>query len=201
MIELLKGKVTPKDWMIVGGLFAATVVIVLGYALVVRAARQEALAKLRHDNQAVQSDLREAQLKQQRIDALREETRKIEQLVSEFDKRLPSEREIPMLINQFERMANDVGLHHALTPQSPLRDERKETIPYKVRTFGNFHQTVSFINRLERFERYLKISDLRIAEEKEGISEASFTLSTFRFLAAPAPQRTNVAAAQGSGAR
>jgi Tfp pilus assembly protein PilO len=199
MIELMKGKVTPKDWMIVGGLFAGAVVIVLGYWFVVRAARQETLGKLRQDNQAVQADLREAQLKQQRIDALREETRKIEQLVSEFDKRLPSEREIPMLINQFERMANDVGLHHSLTPQSPQRDERKETIPYKVRTFGSFHQTVSFINRLERFERYLKISDLKIDEEEKGISEASFTLSTFRFLAAPAPQRTAMAAAGSSG--
>ena len=60
-----------------------------------------------------------------------------------------------------------------------------EVIPYKAITDGQFHQIVSFINMLERDERYLKISDLDIDEEIEGISKATFVLSTFRFLNEP----------------
>ncbi len=98
-------------------------------------------------------------------------------------------------------MANDVGLSHSLKPEAPQRDETKETIPYSVDTFGNFHQTASFINRLERFERYLKISDLKIEEEDAGVSKASFTLSTFRFLGEnPQEGLQNMAAANTGGA-
>jgi Tfp pilus assembly protein PilO len=68
-------------------------------------------------------------------------------------------------------------------------DSSKETIPYKVTARGTFHQIVSFINRLERDDRYLAISDLDIKEEQAGVSEATFTLSTFRFLkSSEAPQ-------------
>jgi Tfp pilus assembly protein PilO len=70
-----------------------------------------------------------------------------------------------------------------------------------VRAFGDFHQIVGFINRIERYERYLKISDLIINEQKQGVSEAQFKLSTYRFLQkteAETPQQPG-AASQGRG--
>jgi hypothetical protein len=49
----------------------------------------------------------------------------------------------------------------------------------------------------------LKVSNLKIEEEKEGVSKATFTLSTFRFLVptkpSPAPQKTASAATTTGG--
>ena len=198
MMDSLKGKVTPKDWMAVGGIAGAIVAVLALYIFFIHNGQQLKIDSLTTDITAIQKDLAEAKLKEKNIVALREETDKINQLVSDFEKRLPSQREIPTLVRQFEQMANDVGLSHALKPESPIRDERKETIPYSISTFGTFHQTASFINRLERFERYLKVSNLKIEEEKEGVSKASFTLSTYRFLAPAKPQPK--AAAAGAAA-
>jgi Tfp pilus assembly protein PilO len=69
-----------------------------------------------------------------------------------------------------------------LSQMPRVTDERKETIPYSVTARGNFHQIIQFINRLERFQRYLKVSDLNIGKEDEGVAQASFTLSTYRFI-------------------
>lgn len=205
MMESLKGRVTPKDWMAVGAALGVLVAIVALYVFFIHRAQTSKLAELEQSITAIQKDLNEARAKEKNIEALRQETAKIDRLVSDFEKRLPSQREIPTLVRQFEQMANDVGLSHALKPEAPIKDERKETIPYSISTFGNFHQTASFINRLERFERYLKVSNLKIEEEKEGVSKATFTLSTYRFFAPAAsaraaaapPQQTASSAATG----
>ncbi|GMV94795.1 MAG: hypothetical protein AMXMBFR82_45730 [Candidatus Hydrogenedentota bacterium] len=200
MFDILKGTVTPKDWMAVGVMLGIMAAIVAVYVFFVHKRQTEALEAVRSQMTSVQRDLDEANRRAVEIDDLREETQKINQLVLDFNKRLPTEREIPDLVRQFESMANDVGLSHSLKPEVSLQDETKETIPYSVSTFGNFHQTASFINRLERFERYLKISDLKIEEEDAGVSKASFTLSTFRFLGDdPLALTQNNAAATGTG--
>lgn len=197
-MEIFKGTVTPKDWMTVGIMLAVIVVIAGVFFLFVHKEQLNRLAQLQKEDTNVKKELQEARTKQEGIGKLREETEKIKTLVEDFNKRLPTQREIPNLIRQFETMANDVGLSHSLKPEAPIRDENKETIPYSVSTWGDFHQTASFINRLERFERYLKVSDLKIEEEDEGVSKASFTLSTFRFIAPATPVAT--AAANTGGA-
>lgn len=200
-MEALKGKVTPKDWMAVGAALAVVAAVLALYIFFVHSKQQRKLDALTADITAIQRDLLEAHEKERNIAKLREETAKVQSLVNDFEKRLPSQREIPTLVRQFESMANDVGLSHALKPEAPIRDERKETIPYSITTYGTYHQTASFINRLERFERYLKVSNLKIEEEKDGVSKATFTLSTYRFLATTPPQRTASSAAPQPGGR
>jgi Tfp pilus assembly protein PilO len=116
------------------------------------------------------------------FEGLRQEMEKIQLLVSEFENRLPLRREIPRLLKEFEALADEVGLEVELETQLRVRDQRKETIPYSIIARGDFHRVASFINRLERFKRYLKISELSVGEEEQGICEAKFTLSTFRFI-------------------
>ncbi len=199
MMDVLKGTVTAKDWMAVGVMLAIIAAIVAVFVLFVHKNQSDDLAAIQADKANLKAKLEDARAMQRGIVKLREETAKINTLVEDFNKRLPTQREIQDLVRQFESMANDVGLNHSLKPEAPVRDANKETIPYSVSTFGNFHQTASFINRLERFERYLKISDLKIEEEDAGVSKASFTLSTFRFIADETPTVAANAAAATTG--
>jgi type IV pilus assembly protein PilO len=188
MTDMFKGTVTPKDWMAVGIILAIVAALAVVYVFFVDHTLRSSLDQLITDDSQVQSDLRVAYQRQKNIDKLREETQQIDKLVSDFELRLPSERDIPRMVREFEDLANEVGLSHALKPESPQGDERKDTIPYTVSTFGTFHQTASFINRLERYERYVKISDLKIGEEDNGVSKGTFTLSTYRFIEKQAPE-------------
>lgn len=180
--ELYRGMVTSRDWVAVGGIIGLLVAVVGGYYFVVHAAQKSEIDTLTAQNQQAVKDLAEAEVKKKNIDALREEMAKTQQLVSDFETRLPSTREIATLVTQFEAMANEVGLRVNVTPLPIESDQRKQTIPYRIKAYGTFHQVASFLNRLERFERYLKVSDLDLKEEKQGESEAEFKLSTYLFL-------------------
>jgi Tfp pilus assembly protein PilO len=201
MMDFFKGTVTRKDWIAVGVILGSTLLVSAVFVFLVHAEQKDKLATVQGELGVAEGDLRKAQETKLNIDKLREETEKVKALVTDFEQRLPDKRDMPKLLEQFEQMAHEVGLEVTLTSQDPVIDEKKETIPYSVVARGNYHQIVNFINRLERFERYLSISNLDISEQKEGISEAKFTLSTFSFRqpgAAPAiPAGTNPAAKPG----
>jgi type IV pilus assembly protein PilO len=201
MIEFLRGKVTPPDMIFAGVVVAVAAAIFAGYYLVLHSKMQEEHATLRKELTEVQNDLRQAREFEANIDSLREEARKWEELVTTFEQRLPDEREIPQLMRKFERLGYDSGLRVELSQLRSTKDTRKETIPYQVKAFGNFHQILEFINQLERHDRYLKISELNIEEEEAGVSEASFVLSTYRFIKATPPAEAPVAAKSSGGAR
>ena len=182
MMELFKGTVTSRDWAAVGVILGVTVVVCAGFYFFGYAALQKELDQTIAEDQRVQADLKVARETQRNIEGLRAEAQKMEDMVGQFEERLPESREIPALLQKFEGLAREIGLRVKLVTLPRVTDDRKETIPFTVIAWGNFDKIARFINRLERFQRYLKVSDLSIGEEEEGVSEASFTLSTYRFI-------------------
>lgn len=182
MLDFFKGTVTPQDWAICGGIVAAAVAICAAFYFLWFNAQETKHAALLTELNEVSSQLREARQTERDIDALRAEKQEMQELVDQFEERLPEKREIPSLLRNFEDTGSQLGLRVQLSSLPPITDSNKETIPYRVIALGTFHQIVSFINLLERDQRYLKISDLDIKEEEAGISEATFTLSTYRFI-------------------
>jgi len=182
MMDLLKGTITPKDWAINAAVLAVTAGIVVAFYFTVHTGHRSKLAVILADDKQVSSDLTEAQRINSEIGELRDETAKIEKLVTDFEQRLPSQREIATLIREFETMAADEDIEVELSPMARSQDDNKETIPYKIVAHGSFHQVASFINRLERFKRYLKVSDLSIGPSENGVTSARFTLNTYRFI-------------------
>jgi len=186
MMDFLKGTVTPKDWIAVGVILGVIVIVVVVFVVVIHKGQTDTLAALTAENDQVLEDLRLAREKEAKFNDLRSEMNDIETLIGDFGNRLPDTREIATLTQQFEALAGEVGIQMKLTSEPRIKDERKETIPFSIVAHGNFHQIASFINRLERFERYLKVTDLKIGEQEQGVAEAEFTLSTYRFLEATA---------------
>ena len=182
MMNFLKGTITPKDWAINAGILAVAVAIVAAFYFMVHTGQRTSLAVIMADDAQVSADLTEARRIDSAIGGLRDETAKIEKLVGDFEERLPSHREIPTLLKEFEAMAAEESIDVELSPLARSQDGRKETIPYSIVAHGNYHQIAGFVNRLERFKRYLKVSDLTVGPSKEGITTAHFTLNTYRFL-------------------
>lgn len=184
MMEFFKGTVTPKDWAAVGVILGITVALCAVFYLLVYRAQGTNLESIRAEDAKVVAEVQAAQKLKENIAALEAETEKMQTLVAQFEERLPESREIPTLLRQFEGFAREIGLRVQLEQLPKVTDANKETIPYSVKASGSFHDIVSFINRLERFKRYLKVSDLDMGEEEAGVSECSFTLSTYRFIQA-----------------
>ena len=183
MIGFLKGTVTPKDWMFVGVILGLTALLCAVFYFLVYQPELQRLDQTRKELADAQTELANRKHLAANIDALRADTAQIRELVSDFEERLPSEREIATLLTQFEDIAEDVGgLDEQLRAQIARPEGAKLTIPYRIVVRGSFHDIAEFINRLERFKRYLKVSELQVGPEKDGVSEAEFTLSTYTFV-------------------
>lgn len=182
MMDFFKGSVTPRDWAALAGIIGLSLILIVLFVFFVYQGQRDQIAQYNRENVTVEDDLAEARRIDANFAALQEEAKRIRELVAEFEHRLPASGEIPTLLDHFEALAKDVGVNVQLSTLPRTRDERKETIPYEIHARGTFHQVANFINRLERFQRYLKVSDLSVGPQVAGICEASFTLSTFRFI-------------------
>lgn len=182
MMDIMKGKVTKQDWLFVGAVAAAAALLFVIFYFAGYMRYRGLIEASQEQLTAVTQELEKAQEINNAIDALRAEAEKMNTLVDEFEKRLPDEREMPALLSRFERLGGEIGLRVQLVTLPPRMRPRMEIIPYRVTATGQFHQIVTFVNMLERDERYLKISDIDIGEERAGVSQATFVLSTFRFI-------------------
>lgn len=182
MIEFLKGTVTPVDWAINAAVVALAVVLVLAFAFLVIMPGQKTLNQVLDETKKVQEDLKLAKETSENIEKLIKDRDEMKTLVDDFEERLPSAQEINELSRTLEEFRSEIGLQVNLASLDRKEDSRKLTIPYKVEAVGNFHQIVSFINRLEGYRRYFNISDLHIAKQEAGVSEADFVLSTYMIL-------------------
>ena len=182
MLEFFKGTVTPKDIMAVSVIIGLLLVLIVVYGFVLHKKQVDNLNIEIAQNDQIKADLQFAQKTEKEFGELQKEMEKTENLVRTFEERLPLEREIPTLVRQFEGLGDEVGVNPNLKSAKRIKSGNKETIPYEITVYGRFHQIVSFINRLERFQRYVKISNLSMGPETEGICEAKFTLSTYRFI-------------------
>ena len=181
-MDIFKGKVTSRDAAIAGGIVAVACLLCAVFYFLVFSTQQKHLMEIESKTASLNQELKLAREKHTNYADFEREFNETRELVESFEGRLPDERDIPKLLRQFEAVGDELGLAVDLATLPVTSDANKETIPYKVTARGTFHQIVSFINRLERDERYLAISDLDIKEEQAGVSEATFTLSTFRFL-------------------
>jgi len=181
MIEFFKGTVTTQDWIFVAVVGVLTVVVIGGGYFFLIAPTTETLATEIAKTADLRSELDQALRLEQQMDELEAEAARMQELVQQFEERLPSDREIPQLLGQFEALGNEIGLSVSLATLDTQVDQRTETIPYSVTADGTFHDIARFINELERDKRYLKVSDIDIQSTDMGTAQASFQLSTFVF--------------------
>lgn len=182
MIDLFRGKITIKDWAILGLVIAVIIGLFVVSYLLLFIPQQNRITQTQNDIRELQKKISDAKKTVDNYDKLQNQAKKMDNLVTMFNERLPEKREVPKLMKQFESMGDSLGLRTQLTPLPTTVDASKEVIPYQVVARGSFHQIVAFINLLEKDQRYLKISDLDIGPEKAGVCEAKFVLSTFRFV-------------------
>ncbi len=181
MTDFLKGTITPQDWVFVAVVGVLTVVVIgAGYFFFIAPTSEELVAEIA-TTADLRSELEQALRREKQMEELEAEAARMQALVQQFEERLPSDREIPQLLGQFEALGNEIGLSVSLATLDIQEDARTETIPYSVTADGTFHDIARFINELERDKRYLKVSDIDIESTDMGTAQASFQLSTFVF--------------------
>lgn len=188
MLEFFKGKVTKQDWQFVGVVAVIAILLAAGFWFVVRKGQVEDIGELNAQLEALKVEVQRAAEYESKVDDLESVEEQMGKLVDLFQDRLPDDAQLPVLIQTFEGYGRRMGLRVSLKKKETLRERNKRTLIYQVTAEGNYHQIAGFINKLEREQRYIKVSRLDINEEVDGVAEATFELSTFIFEEAPEPE-------------
>jgi len=131
----------------------------------------------------------------ERIPALEQALREREPEIQKYEARLPKSQQVPELFRDIDRFKQLSDLD--ITVQTRLEPVDKEDyweLPIRVEARGDYDSIATFVNYLERNQRFAQIKELEITEipgenpDEEGtpedltIHDAEMVVSTFIFV-------------------
>jgi Tfp pilus assembly protein PilO len=140
-------------------------------------------------------DLQQEQARIERIPVLEKELQEREPEIRRYEARLPKDRKVPDLFKDIDRFKQQSNLD--ITVQTRLEPVDKEDyleLRIRVEARGDYDSIASFINFLERNQRFAQIKELEIVEapgqnndeelipEDLTIHDAVMVVSTFMFV-------------------
>jgi len=174
--------ITKGDWIIIGSALFLLVLVTLVYFVAISLVRGQ-VDELRAKVAVEQGKVDEARAVAARKDGLLAEIKMVREKIINFEDQLPTEKEVPRLLNQFQQIAELSGLKYQMITAEPI-DEKElyVRIPFKVKVDGTYPVIGEFLRSLEFGNRFIKVEDLNIGPEKKGTSEANFIISTYMFV-------------------
>lgn len=103
-------------------------------------------------------------------------------------RKLPSKKEIPVLLTDISTAGHEQGLEFLLfAPQPELERDVYAEVPVSLRVQGPFHETALFVNQLAKLSRIVTVSDIvMVPGDKKGIEDKGLVTTaqatTYRFL-------------------
>ncbi len=138
--------------------------------------------KLRAEIKEVRNDLDFEDRFKRNLGALR-------QKLGRYEKKLSREKEIPMLLESFSRLARSSRVK--ILSITPVEKKEKgisaeniyQEVPIEIKAQSGYHELGTFINRLENDDRYMQVSDIKIKSNSFNPKrhDAEFIVYVFTF--------------------
>ncbi|HYM91563.1 MAG TPA: type 4a pilus biogenesis protein PilO [bacterium] len=167
----------------------AMLVVVVGFYNFVYSPKTKEYATLAVQLKAKQEELTRVQAQAARKDELERRMQELQRDLQETEARLPSSKEIPVLLVQLERLAGQVGANLTLirpgppqqapqppagqpalrpggaAPSGPSGPPSVGLVPFglELNAEGTYDTVQSFLRGIETFPRFIAMSDLRIS--------------------------------------
>lgn len=182
-MDLFKNRViTRVDWIIIGISVFLLIVISLAYFLAA-SVLDEQINQVNKQIIEAQTKLSETRAVAARKDGLLRELQEVRAKIASFEGKLPTEKELPRLLNQFQSIAEQSGVKYRSITAEPIDEQELYVrIPFKVKVEGAYAEVGEFLRSLEFGNRFIKVETIEIGPEKKGRSEANFIISTYMFV-------------------
>ena len=182
-MDLFKNRVITKvDWVIIAASLILLVIISIFYVVAVSYMGSQIEGVAQKINEA-QTKLSETRAIAATKEGLLKDLQEVRKRIASFEGRLPTEKEVPKLLNQFQQIAEQSGVKYRSITAEPIQQQSLFIrIPFKVQVDGAYPEMGEFLRSLEFGDRFIKVEKVEIGPEKNGRSEAKFTISTYMFV-------------------
>ncbi len=165
-----------KTYHIIGGIIAVYIVGAVIFYFVAIAPKIDTAKELKvqiAERRIFLSKAGSVKKQKEKIEQAKARIKKIEDDISYYEKKLPTEKDIPDLLQYFSNIAieTDVKLLE-IEKKQEIRQEQEQTlyvtVPLKLILKGGYHNIGFFVSKLENADRFMKIERLKIKEDKKN---------------------------------
>jgi type IV pilus assembly protein PilO len=117
--------------------------------------------------------------KEKELEFIVKERRKF---LEESQKILPTEKEIPILLNNIAQLAKKRGLKVLqFVPKPEIQKNYYNEIPIELSFTGSFNNTFAFLNDVENLERLVNLISVEITQQDKDTLLTKSTFHTFKY--------------------
>ena len=145
------------------------------------------ISLLRKNITQKKAEIQKAKIMISKKPQLEREFQTVQELIEEYQKRMPGEDKIPNFLSSLTDIANEHKVKLMSIDPGKLKTSGKANIyteyPIALGIKGGYHQIARFVNKLENLERFVKIYHISITSDKkdELKHNADIYLSIFIF--------------------
>lgn len=171
-------KLGPREWLF---LFLLLATPAAAYTFVFQP-RNEQIAEVRALVDAKREKLAQLKAATEQIEDLGEEIHRLNKAVDVFERKLPAQREVEVILKEVWQLAT----RHGLTPRS-VRTDNPHTaamfaeLPLDMEITGDFDGFYSFLLDLEKLQRITRLGRMKLEKvtSGDGLIKAELVLSIF----------------------
>ena len=179
-----------RQQLLVVGAVTAAIAVFLGCLIVME---YNAAAKSKEDIKGIQAQITVAEAKIREIPALEAERNRLTEVVEEYVRILPDEKEVEALLETLSELKDKAGLApdaiesftFAAEPSGQSRASASANFQKyvrQVRLRATLFQFADFANRLERYKRFIQVDSFSIRPQSDTPEhDISMQMSTFTY--------------------
>lgn len=177
----------PGTWpdLVKGALLvlAAILTLVLGYVFVIKA-QVDQLNIHEKQEQALRQEYQTKAFEAANLDALREQMTEMNQMFGALVSQLPSDTEVPGLIEDITAIGASNGLEiNSMDLQEEVLQEFYVELPIDIVVTGTYHDLGAFVSGIAGLPRIVTLHDFEIlpVEDRPGVLQMSIVAKTYRY--------------------
>lgn len=170
---------------------SVVVLVAAAYYFAGFAPMQRDMAKLNKDSAKLSEQALEKQAIAANLDEVKRAFEKMDQMLVEALKKLPTEEEIPKLLKTVSDLAKETGLESVLFKPGPAKPVPPEhfyaSIPLQMEERGSFYDLARFFDKVSRLPRIVTVNDIKVTTDgydPDGHPKlkAEYQATTFKYL-------------------
>lgn len=152
-------------WQRYAVLFGVSIIVVALFYFVIITGEAETIATLEQKLTSINKEVQDNRSHASKLAKLKEKIAKLEADRQEAAKQLPSEKEIPELLEQVSTLGTQTGLEFVtFKPQAEIVREYYAEVPVNVEVTGRFHDVLSFFDEIAHLPRIVTIGDIKLSK-------------------------------------
>ncbi|RLV59366.1 pilus assembly protein PilP [Parashewanella curva] len=171
----------PKEVKIVFGALLAIIVLVFSYYFVV-SDEIKSLSRMQDKEQELRQSFKQKYQMASNLKLYREQLTQLEDQFSELLKMLPSQNEMPGLLDDLTFVATDAGLKiNRINWEQEIPKDFYLEFPIKLSVKGDYHELGTMVSSVAKLPRIVSLHDFVIKRSSDGQLEMEILAKTYRF--------------------